>query len=121
MEQSNDVRAAHVLDLVYAEQDRLAPLALDLLPKPLELLVIVGCVREKVDRSLQRDGAQGPKPAPDAHAQAGRVRRQADYQQEELGIHCCPHVTTVSSDCQAQSSNPTPGSHLLTPLDLQIK
>src|SRR5258705_10001023 len=101
MEQANDVGAAHVLDLVDTEQDRLAAFALDLLAKPLELLVIVRRVREQVDRSLQRDGAQRPEPAPHAHAQTGRVRRQTYYEQEELGIHCCPHVTTVAFACQA--------------------
>src|SRR5260370_13387995 len=101
LEQANDVRAAHVLDLIDAEQDRLAPLALDLLTKPLELLVIVRSVRKEVHRALQGDGAQGPKAAPHADAQAGRGGRKAYYAQEELGIHSFTYETTVSLPCQA--------------------
>ena len=89
VEQANDVRPAHVLDLLDADQGRLAPLALDLLGKPLEVLVTVRRVRQQVGRALERDGAQRAQPAPHAHAQARRGRRQTYYQQEELGIHCC--------------------------------
>jgi hypothetical protein len=44
MKQLNDLARAHVLDLVDAEERRLAPRPLDLLSQPLEELVVIRSV-----------------------------------------------------------------------------
>ena len=85
LEQAHHLRLRHVLDAIHAEQCRLAPVTLDLLGEPLELLVPVGRVGEEVGRAPERHCAQPPEPPPGAHAQAGRPRGKAQ-QQEEPGV-----------------------------------
>ena len=92
VEQSNDFARAHVFDLLDAEERRLAPRPLNLLGQPLEVLVVVRSVGKEVDRPLEGDGTDRAQPAPHPHAQARRIRGQAHYEQNELGIHC---VATV--------------------------
>src|SRR5207237_9829637 len=95
VEQLNDLLRAHVLDLLDAEECRLAPRPLNLLGQPLEVLVVVWAVGKEVDGTLERDGTDRPEPAPHPHAQARRIRRQADYEQDELGVHCVATMKLV--------------------------
>jgi hypothetical protein len=88
VKQLDHLARAHVLDLLDAEEDRLTPCPLNLLGQPLEELVVVGSVGKQVDRPLERDGADRAEPTPHAYPQARRIRREADYEEKKLGVHC---------------------------------
>ena len=90
VEQALDLLRAHVLDLLDADERGVAALALDLLREPLEVLVPLRRVGQKVCGALQRHGAQRPQPPPDAHAQARRRRRHTHQEQEQWLIHVAP-------------------------------
>lgn len=48
--------------------------------------MLVGEATKEVDHPLERDGAERPEPAPDAHAEAGRMRRHAHDEEQQRGV-----------------------------------
>ncbi len=82
VKETDHLRLLHVLDAVDLEKGRLAPVLLNLLRQPLELLVSVRRERQKVGAALERDGAERPQPAPSADAEARGARRQAQQEKD---------------------------------------
>jgi hypothetical protein len=108
VKQLDHLARAHVLDLLDAEEGCLAPCPLDLLGQPLEELVVVGRVGKQVDRPLERDGADRAEPAPHAYAQARGIRRQANYEEKKLAVHCVSTMKLLFQSvktycCESQS------------------
>src|SRR5262249_40468402 len=92
VEQLHDLVRVHVLDLLDAEERGLAPLPLDLLRQPLEMLVVVRRIGQQVDGPLESDGADRAEAPPHTDPQARRIRRQADYEEEEPRTHCVSNM-----------------------------
>src|SRR5262249_41084607 len=75
-EQGPHLVVGQAVDETRLAERRLPSFFLDLAQHPLEIFPSLVGVRERIDGVLERDGAERLEPAPDLHAQVGRLRRK---------------------------------------------
>src|SRR5262249_58563441 len=78
------------LDLVDREERGLAPVLLHLLGEPLEVFLVLRSEGQEVDGVLERDRSNRPQSSPRLHAEARRMYRQAENQ-DQPGSHRHTH------------------------------
>jgi hypothetical protein len=61
---------------------------LDLLQSIAHIILLSGELAQPVHQPATSDGADHTEPTADPHAQARGMRRPADYEEDQLDIHC---------------------------------